>query len=1065
MYKSNTNPATAARSIGGGGRVGGATLPSGSSWGTSSKTLADYVKESAAWSQQNSSAAAAAAAVNSIHQQQQNHHHQLHLHQQQQQNQHNPTTSMPWAAAVKAPPDSLSAAAIAAAAAVASANSAFDYNNSTIGSWSSPETSSSNRAGGWNADGSLKSDGTFDDGTAIWGNPTQKKTGVDWTEKESSLNPQFSQANSDKSQRIQKSEPVISSLNGTEAWGVPMPTRSSPQQQQNGIGKNDISGNTYGQAKSNNININNSSSSAANEPQLSWGGEQLSPTSSSLSSRNLHQQQATNGNSSPPNVSNNWGGLGATITNKPKSSADWLAGGPSSVVNGNASQARLDELNKQIESSSLFDSISKSSSGNSNLEHHLAGLSLAGNASGAVRNNSGLMGANQAINDLKQQMSANSFSNDLLDPSASSSNRQVMSGNLVPGGGSSNNSSNNNQSQLDLAAAYASSTAPSRDLLKQMVHQIQLAVQAGHLNAHILNQPMSAQTLQLVYQLLQQIKFLHQLQEIHLRSGGGGKSDLSGSPGALEVQINRIRQNISLLQKAITHQQEALSKNDDMKQQQQQQRQAAAAMAAAQAAAVAQAANEPFGRYASAISKQLSTNSKVPPSNMSNIIGNNSNLDSFRRSSLIDTLTGNSNSDSLRSAQATFEANATLDKTLSSLIQQSASPSANNNILGNGNKQASPGDYSKAQQSGFSNQNTNNKGSSSSNSAASNAWMAFNSGDFISSGSGWSSRISSNVSQEQQQASFNNDLDQFGNGKGWRGVSSSLLSDDKDDVDSSPPSLAPGSSLRSNASSVPNNILKQLNENDFLSRSSGGGNGGSRISGGDSGSPFYDWGNNSDSQKRSFDSGSLTSSSGNSSSMAAFSNSTGNSGNNQNHPSAIGSLSLQSNPWLFGGPTNSSLLNMGVDNMTKNNTNSNNLNGGNLTSNNKMDNGENDTNKAANSLFNNLKQQQQSSNTNQPGNIQRSTSALYDWSDLANTSALQFNNEQAARQKQQQQQQAAAAASLLGNQRPTGPPPGLMNNFRSTTGASAASSSANGISILDSKESASSLWSSGTWFD
>lgn len=219
--------------------------------------------------------------------------------------------------------------------------------NSTIGSWSAPETSSSNR-GGWNADGSSKNgDGVLDDGTAIWGNPTSKKTGVDWAEKESLSNPpQSSSSNSEK--RNHKPEPIISSINGTEAWGAP--ARSAPQ---------------------------------------------------------LQSQQP-------------------------------------------------------------------------------------------------------------------------LEPVA-------------------------------VAYSQAASAAPSRDLLKQMVHQIQLAVQAGHLDAHILNQQMSTPTLQLVYQLLQQIKKLHELQEI--QQCAGMKSYVS-SPTNIDMQINRIRQNISILQKAITQQQAAQTKNE-----------------------------------------------------------------------------------------------------------------------------------------------------------------------------------------------------------------------------------------------------------------------------------------------------------------------------------------------------------------------------------------------------------------------------------------------------------------------------------------------------------------------
>lgn len=885
------------------------------------KTLADYVKESA-W--------------------------QSSLSQQQQTN----ATSMPWSAAVKAPSEQHASSTSAATA------NAFDC-NSTIGSWSSPENSSSNR-GGWNADGSSKGDGVLDDGTAIWGNPSTKKTGIDWTEKESLLNPPQTNNNSEK-QRIQKPEPTISSINGTEAWGAPAggaalkPSNNSQQQSK----LNDNSGNTYG-SKSANVT-------------LSWG------ESSSL------QSATKNENSSPPNnsvwntsaTSNHANNIG-----KQQRSSDWLA---SSSSSSGANSRAIDELNKQFEATSLFDTISSStlaknssppsSSNNPNLDNQSStiGINLANNAIGTGPGTiGGGLGGNSAINDLKQ-MSAN-FSNDLLD----SPNRQSAS---------AVSASNNPQSQLN-SCAYPLGVTPSRDLLKQMVHQIQLAVQAGHLNAHILNQPMSTPTLQLVYTLLQQIKLLHQFQEIQQRSVN--KSTDMNSPSNLELQINRVQQNISLLQKAITQQQAALTKNQtlvgsNMKQQQ-------------------QAANN----YSYATISKLSTNSKVPLNNMSNII-NNSNIDSFRRGSLIDTLS-NSNSDSLRSAQATFDANAAIDKTLSPLLQASSS---GNNILGKG-------DFTKAQcfTSGDANQQQAPKSSLlSAQATSSSAWLAFNSSDFVS--QGWP-RISSNVSQQDQQ--FNADLvSEFGNGKTWR--SSSILS--SGGKDNPPTSMASGANINLNRPNSASNNMKQMSENDILNRDP---------------SLFYDWSNNTcDSNKRNFDAAATSS----------FS------------PSAIGGLSLQSNPWLFA-PTSSSLnIGSGIDSLIGKSSGSN-------SSGNKLDNG--NTDKMAGDSLSFLR-------SNNPGNIQRSSSALYDWGELP-SSSLQFNiDDNLIGNKKGTPSSGgggSSSGSIGGGSRP-GPPPGLMNNFGSLIGNSG---SVNGISghsnnkigmsndegQLPSRESSSSLWS-GAWFD
>lgn len=83
--------------------------------------------------------------------------------------------------------------------------------------------------------------------------------------------------------------------------------------------------------------------------------------------------------------------------------------------------------------------------------------------------------------------------------------------------------------------------------LTTMVQQIQLAVQAGHLNPQILNQPLAPVTLQLLYQLLQQIRSLHQLQM---------KFNQPGShQAAFSVQMTKTKQNILNLQNQIAAQQ------------------------------------------------------------------------------------------------------------------------------------------------------------------------------------------------------------------------------------------------------------------------------------------------------------------------------------------------------------------------------------------------------------------------------------------------------------------------------------------------------------------------------
>lgn len=739
-------------------------------WGALNKTLADYVKDEP-WP---TSAAASFSAA--------------------------PGQPMPWAAAVKAPLEHQQQSN-STHPAPASNTSNQDCNNqhTTIGSWSSIDPSSSGRYAGWNSDNNGKSDGAFDDGTAIWGNPSTKKTGVDWADKMDSSPNNASQKNANSSQadkqRASKAEPTISSINGTEAWGAIInnnstnsnssnnnininnnhnqtntttingslrahqPQQQPQQQQQQKSILNDISGNTYA------TKLMPGEMIKGDNKMTSWG------ETSSLQAAN--NAAATNGNSSPPNNShsstNLWNNLalsaGAVNNNKSlqqQKSSDWLSSlsstsqSVSSIYGGTqnntaAAVARFDELRKQLESTSIFDSVSsittKNATNNKNSfldqhQHQHQGHMAVGLGSiGSVVSGSG----GDSINDLKQQMSAN-FNNDLTN----SPTRQHHITSAI-----GNNQQQQQSQQMD-PGAY-SATAPSRDLLKQMVHQIQLAVQAGHLNAHILNQPMSTPTLQLVYQLLQQIKTLHPLQEIQQRSGM--KTDI-GSPTNLDIQINRIKQNISLLQKAISQQQAALTKNETISEQQNLKLQQ-------------QQSGDDASSYAG-ISK-LSTIMKVPPNNVSTMI-NNINIDSFRGSSLIDSL--KNSSDSLRSAQMTFDASVPIDKSVSSYIQAAAS--ADNSLLGSSSGSnttkatAQSSDFSKVQ--GFTTNNSNNisqlqsKGllrahsssSSSSSSVAaaaaasgassSSAWSAFSSGDnYSDSQQGWpsQSRISSNnISQD-----------------------------------------------------------------------------------------------------------------------------------------------------------------------------------------------------------------------------------------------------------------------------------------------------------------------------
>lgn len=105
-----------------------------------------------------------------------------------------------------------------------------------------------------------------------------------------------------------------------------------------------------------------------------------------------------------------------------------------------------------------------------------------------------------------------------------------------------------------------------RDKLGNLVQQIQLAVQSGHLNAQILNQPLGVTTIQLIYQLLQQIK---NLQNLQMQSTPNMNKNLgSTSQSDLNVQITMIKQRISNLQNQIKLQQAVFISQQQNQQQQ-----------------------------------------------------------------------------------------------------------------------------------------------------------------------------------------------------------------------------------------------------------------------------------------------------------------------------------------------------------------------------------------------------------------------------------------------------------------------------------------------------------------
>lgn len=106
---------------------------------------------------------------------------------------------------------------------------------------------------------------------------------------------------------------------------------------------------------------------------------------------------------------------------------------------------------------------------------------------------------------------------------------------------------------LPMGGRPGSSSQPSPHQLRVLVQQIQMAVQAGHLNPQILNQPLAPQTLILLNQLLHQIKTLQGLQQ-QLNMARSGSSN---NPSLMTVTVNitKTKQHISNLQNQISAQQ------------------------------------------------------------------------------------------------------------------------------------------------------------------------------------------------------------------------------------------------------------------------------------------------------------------------------------------------------------------------------------------------------------------------------------------------------------------------------------------------------------------------------
>ena len=124
--------------------------------------------------------------------------------------------------------------------------------------------------------------------------------------------------------------------------------------------------------------------------------------------------------------------------------------------------------------------------------------------------------------------------------------------------------SNTRQPQQPQQQQQQPSSQPSAQQLRMLVQQIQMAVQAGHLNPQILNQPLAPQTLILLNQLLQQIKTLQTLQQSHSVAQSQKPMNNSRELLSISVNITKTKQHITNLQNQISAQQATYLKSQNM---------------------------------------------------------------------------------------------------------------------------------------------------------------------------------------------------------------------------------------------------------------------------------------------------------------------------------------------------------------------------------------------------------------------------------------------------------------------------------------------------------------------
>ncbi|XP_054155070.1 protein Gawky-like [Oppia nitens] len=465
----------------------------------------------------------------------------------------------------------------------------------SFGTWAPESTHKKDpNSSGWDKDSSDSHGGNFDDGTAVWGNPVRQGKVSHWKEQSQTAKQQQQQQQQHHHQQQQQPmNPQNSNPNGNNLSGISAMIPSSPGMIRLPAGApiSGKNGDSWSKPsppiqtnRGNSWSETSTRDSPSNNSVSLWGDSDNK--NSSVRTPNT-PNWAESSNSSPlaywaakPKATNN---PNANWSDGQIDTSSW--GGPkqgkplSRDIIWASKQFRIltemgfkkEDIENSLRNSSMkleeaIIELKNSSTRDSNAMD-LDGLQrLKGSGMGSSNTPSLLSNTSGIANSSLSSINRNPLGSILPPPPPHQSTAQTQSftqANQVQ----SALGSNPNGSRI---GGSAQSNQPNAAQLRLLVQQIQLAVQAGHLNAQILNQPLAPPTLHLLYQLLQQIRILHQLQiSANQHLSKTGPTNAGGVPAiqsSINVQITQTKQRILNFQNQIAAQQAIFLKEQQQSQ-------------------------------------------------------------------------------------------------------------------------------------------------------------------------------------------------------------------------------------------------------------------------------------------------------------------------------------------------------------------------------------------------------------------------------------------------------------------------------------------------------------------